>query len=485
MSEPVTVPTAPALSRVANVELIHTGTWDVSNGTWTVTTEDLVDAVAALDCPAVRRPVLKIGHDDPRFDGEPAVGYVDNMGVVDAGRMLVGDYAGMPGWLATPDADGQTVLASAWADRSIEGQYDFRCQLGHIHPFVVTAVALLGVESPGVGTLQSLQDVGRLYGVDLPEQVAASAAQDEQPTTGVPVRLTIASREDTTMPRPVPNTVAASVTSEDVRRAFYDAEIGSSWWLWIEEIQLAPVLQVIYVDDETGDRYRVEVTVGAGDGADAVTFGEPVQVVIRYEDATAVAASARTAVRYATRDASRPRGTDQVAASTQTSAAVSDGPTQEGSPAVAFSDEQLTALRQQVGVPEDADEATILAALTEALTERADPQVITAPTLPEGVVTIDADQLEQLRVAAGAGVEARQRQVREDRERAVAAALGDGRISAARRQHWLDLIEKDPGELATLEGLAKNTVPVAAAGHAANEVADDPRQSAAYKNWSM
>lgn len=171
----VTVPTAPPLARVDGVELIHTGTWSISTGVWTVSPADLVAAVAALECPAVRRPVLKLGHVDERFDGQPAIGWVDGLRVAASGNVLVGDYVGMPGWLGS-------VIASAYPDRSIEGTYSFRCQIGHTHPFVLTAVALLGVTAPGIGTLSSLQDVGALYGV------AAASAPGE---LAVAVRATV------------------------------------------------------------------------------------------------------------------------------------------------------------------------------------------------------------------------------------------------------------------------------------------------------
>lgn len=443
----VTVPQAPAFATIANVELAQTGTWMLSTGPATFTVEDFTAAVAALDCPAVHNPVVKIGHTDPRFDGEPAVGWIGNLAAADDGRTLVGDYKGVPAWIAD-------VLPSAWPQRSIEGQWDFRCQMGHTHPFVVTAVALLGVTHPGVGTIASLQDVADLYGV-------VNAATT--PPTGVPV--VVRASERTVMPNPRPAQVAASVTSEDVRRAFYESDLGQSWDAWIEELQLDPELQIIYVDDATGDRYRVPVTIGAGDGSDAVTFGDRVEVVIRYDDATSAqvaASSGNRTLRFASRAESRPDAPPQTPAAT----ASGSTPTVEGSPAVAFSDEQLTTLRQRLGVETDADETTILAALDEALTERADPPAAPAPpTLPEGTVAIDAGQLEQLQVAAAAGVEARNEQLATNRRQLVDAAIAEGRIAPARREHWLTQLEADPGSETVLASLAKGLVPLAAAGH--------------------
>jgi hypothetical protein len=160
----VTVPEAAPLVTIPGVELVAAGTWKISTGEATFTMEDLANCVAALDCPGVRRPVLKLGHDEPdgagmRWDGEPAVGYVDNMELADSGAKIVGDFAGMPSWLAE-------VLPSAYPDRSVEIVRPFVCQIGHAHPAVITAVALLGVSPPGVGVLKSLQDVAALYGVE-------------------------------------------------------------------------------------------------------------------------------------------------------------------------------------------------------------------------------------------------------------------------------------------------------------------------------
>lgn len=438
-AEQVVVPTVPPLARVGGVELMHTGQWAISTGVATFTVDDLAAAVAALDCPAVRRPVLKLGHTDPRFDGEPAVGWVDQLATAEGGHTLVGDYVGMPGWLGE-------VIASAYPDRSIEGVYDFRCQIGHVHPFVLTGVALLGVTPPGIGTLASLQDVAALYGV----------AAAHRPAGGTPVRATVrATGRGDRMPNPTPTTVAAGVTTEDVRRAYYDE---AAWELWIEEFHLDP-LQLIVINDHTGERSRVPVVVGEGDGEDAVSFGDPVRVVVRYEDVppdagvTATAAAARR-ITYASRAESRPGARpDRPAAA----APAAGNPTQEGSTAVAFTDDQLTTMRRTLGLPDGADEATIVQALGEAMTERADPA---APQLPEGTVVIEQATLNELQVAARRGVEAHDRQQREDRERLVDAAIRDGRIPPARREHWLAQLAADTGAADTLASLAPGLIPV-------------------------
>jgi ATP-dependent protease ClpP protease subunit len=94
----------------------------------------------------------------------------------------------------------------------------------------------------------------------------------------------------------------------------------------------------------------------------------------------------------------------------------------------------------------------------------------TAPTagLPEGIVAIDANVLAELRSNAARGAEARAEQDKARRDGIIATALQEGRISAASRDHFRALLEKDEdGTSAVLATLAKNTVPVEELGHQA------------------
>ena len=446
----VTVPTAPPLGRVPNVEIGMAGTWRTSSGMMTLTAEDLYACVAALDCPAVRRPTLKPGHTGTFGVGDPAIGYIANLAVTDDGKTLVGDYCGMPGWLTATDDNGDSILSATYADRSGEWCFDYGCALGHNHPCVLLAVSLLGVEFPAIGTIASLQDVANFYGV---------AADTTPPDVGNVV--VIPTRQETSMPNPAPRQVAASVTTDDVRRAFYTSPQGSSWDIWIEEVQLDP-LQIIYANDADGFNYRIPVVLGDGDGSEAVSFGDPVRVVNNWTDAPVNQAAASAAdanvVRFASRAESRP-GRDP--RTPQTPAASADGSvtTQEGSSAVSFTDEQLTTMRQRLGVADDADEATILAALDEALAEQLEPTTAT-PEIPEGSVLVEETVLEELRVAATAGQEARNEQLRQRREQLVTTAINEGRIAPARREHWLQQLAADPGAEQVLTALEPGLVPV-------------------------
>ncbi|WP_194786761.1 hypothetical protein [Mycobacteroides abscessus] len=151
------------LAGIAGVELIKAGTWDATGspeGGWTTTAHDLSEAIRAHQAGVLRKPVIKIGHTDPRFDGGPALGYVDNLRLTDAGHTLVGDFINMPASVAA-------LVPHAYPDRSIEALIDYQAPNGLVWPLVLTAVALLGEAEPAVETLRSLQDVGDLYGVPI------------------------------------------------------------------------------------------------------------------------------------------------------------------------------------------------------------------------------------------------------------------------------------------------------------------------------
>jgi hypothetical protein len=151
----------PDLRTIRGIELLKVGSWQPSNfdgADWTVTADALASAADAHRAGVLRKPVVKIGHDDPRFSGGPALGFVDNLRLADAGQTLVGDLVNVPAAVAK-------LLPHAYPDRSVEALLDFKAQDGTTWPLVLTGLALLGDTDPAVYSLQSLQDVGELYGV--------------------------------------------------------------------------------------------------------------------------------------------------------------------------------------------------------------------------------------------------------------------------------------------------------------------------------
>lgn len=162
--------------------------------------------------------------------------------------------------------------------------------------------------------------------------------------------------------------------------------------------------------------------------------------------------------------------------------------TSERGSAVAFTAEQLTNMRQDLGLAGDADEATIVAALSEALTERADPPASppTPPAAPvasvdlpgpvqpatpsgpatPGTMVIDesAWQAQQERIKRLEAVDAKRR--REERDSVIAQAVSEGKFPHARAEHWVRLWDADPeGTRVVIDGLSRGVVPVNELGH--------------------
>jgi hypothetical protein len=504
----IVVPTAPPLANVPQVALMHAGQWDAFSGTHEFTTGDLASAVAAMDCPAVRRPILKFGHDGNHGKGEPALGWCDNLALTDSGRTLVADYVGMPGWLATVDENGHSVLTSAYPDRSIEGEWDYRCQIGHTHPFVVHAVALLGVERPGIGTLPSLQDLAATYGVAL----------SNPPATGTPVTLTVRSDATqaapgpggrSTMPNPSPMKVSATVTSEDVRRAYYE---HAPWSVWITEMQLDPTLQLITTDDNDGSYSRVVVNING----EEVTFADPVPVQVVYVDKTttgntaqaaaqvAMASAAATGRRlvFASRSESRP-GEKPAAAGDPVPTPVAT-PTDLPEPAPAdpvvpaaepepntdpteddVSD--LSDIARGLGLPDDAGKDAILAAINTGKTAEPTPTTEPAPTVPEEPAEPDpatepvsastsndayATELKRLSTELAA---IKAREVAQVKASVLDSAQQAGKFKPAERPQWEQRYDAAPAVITdVLASIAPGAaVPVAAAGYTGSTEPDN------------
>ena len=135
---------------VPGIELVKVGTWHTMTGEWNVTADDLKSVVAAHHANVMRKPIIKLGHTDPRFDGEPSLGHIDNLRVV--GDTLVGDLRGVPGWLAD-------AMPTSYPDRSVEAVIDYQAADGTVYPLVLTGVALLGAVRPSVTSLASLQEL--------------------------------------------------------------------------------------------------------------------------------------------------------------------------------------------------------------------------------------------------------------------------------------------------------------------------------------
>lgn len=140
---------------IRDVELVSTGEWSASTGTTRITLADLEAMLAAAQDPEVDAAPIKLGHVDPRFDGEPAAGWVVPTRIEARGQRhtLIGDLVGMPTRLAE-------VAPTAYRRRSVELLWRVRTPAGRAYAAVLTGVALLGVAAPAV---KGLADVMTLF----------------------------------------------------------------------------------------------------------------------------------------------------------------------------------------------------------------------------------------------------------------------------------------------------------------------------------
>lgn len=464
----------PLLVTVPNVELIEVGEdWMTSTGVFTFTEDDLASAVAAQDDPNIRTPVIKFGHTDLRFgnDGDFAVGRIENMRLSDDGMTLIGDYVGVPMWLAK-------VLPSAYPRRSIEGEW--RAMSRKDQPtwegFHLTAVALLGAYYPACSTLEDLEtfwkgedppmydaDTGEI--VPLSSVVAAAAGEDAMPAGTT--KKTRATQRRTT--------VAAATQVEDVRRRWWDEQQSEfGYWAWIRAMYVDP--PEIIVDDDDGRLFRQSFTI---DG-DEITFGEPEEVRIEYVSAGRVAAGARRSQEaiaiYATRDESNPATV----------------PVNEPEDIV-LTEENIRALGlDPASATEDEINAALAARLAEATEDPAtdpatEPQTTeqaTTPevTVPEGMVLVDAATFEEVRAGAMAGRDVAARLAAEERDRTLGAAVKAGKFPRARLTHYQQLWDLDPeGTREQIAKLAPGLVPVEEIG--ANPADADVKADNGYPAW--
>ncbi len=276
---------------------------------------------------------------------------------------------------------------------------------------------------------------------------------------------------------------------------------------WIVEVGEA---EIIVIDDSDRSLYRVPVAA-AGEG---FTFGEPVPVRMAYVPAAEPVAASRTV--FASRAESRPDGEPATAGdppvdpTPPVQPVTPDGtppgyitsppdapepsapvePAAEPDPVTPPKERTdmsspLSEFRSRLGLPDDADEAAVLAAFDERL--KAKPTQPTDPTTTDGetepapkpvddreLVAASAKQQEQFAAAIGqiqtlsaelAAVKAEK--AAEKKASFFAASVQRGAITPAERESWETRYDKAPDLVTEIIGaMADGTaVPVAAAGH--------------------
>jgi hypothetical protein len=488
----------PVFRTIKQVPIVMAGVeYQLSTGPATFTPEDVQDFVASQDDPAIVPPRLKIGHtsvlssDEAQGilrdgdDGAPALGKVVDIWYDENQMMAIGDYVGVPGWLAA-------IMPFAYPNRSIEGFQEAQTVSGHTWGLVVHAVALLGVVWPGCSTLE---DLPLLYGEEPPPGVEV-VDQDGQE---VDLNAVAASRR---RPATAATPVAAAVNVDDVRRAYYGQLDSAQYWWWIRAIYIDP--NELIVDDDEGQLYRVAFSING----DEVEFQDPQEVRIQYVDAanspqsrslraalsTALAAEpARIAASYTSREESRITASEEDNSMTRAqriaAARARLGLTAEQLPDDA-TDAQLTAavLSAAEAPNEEPGEPSPTPATTEPGVEVPEPEEPgpagspaepggepTSASLPAGMVAVPAATWAEVQRNAAAGAQVAQTAQTQADEQEIAAALRDGKIrpaevpsyrnmyaTAATREiaHRMLTASVDDG------GLMPNLVPVAERGDA-------------------
>lgn len=169
--------------------------------------------------------------------------------------------------------------------------------------------------------------------------------------------------------------------------------------------------------------------------------------------------------------------------------------------ALTMSDTIKAGLVQRLGVRAEATDDEILAAVDEALDERAEPTDPATPTAPvvdpapepapapaavDGTVVVEAGAFAELQRQAGLGAQAHATQQTQRLEGIVQNAINEGRIAPASRAHFLALLGKDEtGTTAALATFPKGTIPVAELGHSENDAVTDNQRLAAKAGWGQ
>jgi hypothetical protein len=137
--------------------------------------------------------------------------------------------------------------------------------------------------------------------------------------------------------------------------------------------------------------------------------------------------------------------------------------------ALTFDDTQAGQLLVLLGLPEDTDDTQLVIDTVADVTR--DPLVtkpsdVAAAAKSQGLDVIDADSLTALRNDAAEGRKLVAAAAQAKVAASVDDAIGKGKITPARREHWVNLIGADPGMADVLASVpAETAVPLTELGH--------------------
>lgn len=162
------------MADLLGIELARPGVWQLASGKTTFSVQHLKDAADFYQVTGRQKLGIGLGHNDPRFTGDPSFGNITNVRYEEDARgpVLKGDVVDMPGWL-------HAAAPSRWPNRSIEGYEDFEYD-GRKYRLVLTGLALLGATPPGVQNIRSLQDLQLALAASAARRIVASAPVEER-----------------------------------------------------------------------------------------------------------------------------------------------------------------------------------------------------------------------------------------------------------------------------------------------------------------
>ncbi|KUI13452.1 hypothetical protein AU191_16820 [Mycolicibacterium acapulense] len=141
--------------------------------------------------------------------------------------------------------------------------------------------------------------------------------------------------------------------------------------------------------------------------------------------------------------------------------------------ALTFDDDQRVALIEALGLPADTDDPDLVVATVTDLAAQAAglnpemPSTVAAAARKAGLEVVDIETLTTLRHDAQEGRKIAAAAAQQKIEAAVDDAVSKGKITPARRRHWVTLAAADPGMLEVLASVPDETAaPMVELGHA-------------------
>ncbi len=413
--------------------------YPASTGPFSIT-RSMIQSVIEFtnDDPHGRAPRIKIAHGDSPINADlqslfeqyqsgrdasvPTLGTIINLATENDGHTLVGDWYGLPAWLAE-------IMHSAYPARSLEGGSWQNPANQKNYDFMIEAVSLLGIVGPGC---TSLADVQELFSKDGPKVTVIEMSRPSKKNGG-----------SLSMP------ATLQVNVEDIRRDFYDQFAQGDRYYWWDRELLSDPWEFI-ASDESGDLWRVPFTPSMdGDGDTVIEWGDPQPIKIKYEtDPKREGAEDDNAVAATRLVSSRLSGTvgKVLAVNTQP---LRKKQTKEAKPAMAI---DVPALRTRLGLsetdlPDDATEEQINAALaatpdeeTEETTEEPEAGA-TPPASAEAasgdMVSVHKDVWATTQRGAQLAIEHQRERDRSENDAFLETHIRAGRIPRSTKKSYL------------------------------------------------